>query len=144
MRLSSAPSSKSVSVTITRFIKLLTRQADAGGVGDGEGLFLRVEPAQTGNNTHRWSTISLWPPPPQWVDDVTTDLMTGTSGPKVSSFMHSMSVVTSASRVGSTKEPPTRFPPRSTFAPRDTASDICCATCRTQRLSEGKLVEAAR
>lgn len=85
----------------------------------------------------------LPPPPPQWNDDVTTDLMTGTSGPKVSSFMHSMSVVTSASRVGSTKELPTRFPPRSTFAPRDTASDIWCATCRTQRLSEGKFVKAA-
>lgn len=80
-------------------------------------------------------------PPPQWDNDVTPDLMTGTSGPKVSSFMHSMSVVTSASRVGSTKEPPTRFPPRSSFAPRDTASDIWCTTCRTQRLSEGKFVE---
>lgn len=51
MKLSSAPSSKSVNVTITPFINLLTCQTDAGGVGDGEGLFLRVEPAQTANNT---------------------------------------------------------------------------------------------
>lgn len=50
--------------------------------------------------------------------------MTGTSGPKVSSFVHSMSAVTSASRVGSMKEPSRRFPPFTTFAPRDTASEI--------------------
>lgn len=61
---------------------------------------------------------------------VQTHLRTGTSGPKVSSLVHSMSVVTSASSVGSTKEPSRRFPPFTTFAPRDTASDTCWSTCR--------------
>lgn len=65
------------------------------------------------------------------LDDVTTDLRTGTSGPKVSSFMQSMLGVTWVSRVGSMKEPSSLRPPRTTLAPWDTASEICRATCRT-------------
>lgn len=56
--------------------------------------------------------------------------MTGTKGPKVSSWQHSMSVVTSASSVGSTKAPSRRFPPLSSLAPRDTASETCWTTWR--------------
>lgn len=66
-----------------------------------------------------------------WGVDVATDLRTGTNGPKVSSFMHSMLVVTWVSRVGSTKEPSSLRPPRTTLAPWDTASEMCSATCRT-------------
>lgn len=54
----------------------------------------------------------------------------GTSGPKVSSFMQSMLGVTWVSRVGSTKEPSSLRPPRTTLAPWETASEICSATCR--------------
>lgn len=58
--------------------------------------------------------------------------MTGSSGPKVSSFMQSISVLTSASSVGSTKDPSRRFPPFNTFAPLDTASDIWWVTWETE------------
>lgn len=46
-----------------------------------------------------------------------TNRTMGTSGPKVSSFMHSMWAVTSVSSVGSTNDPCRRLPPFSSFAP---------------------------
>lgn len=104
----------------------LTCQPDAGRVSDSQSLLLRVKPADqtqassdgvTINNNLRLAGIKP-------ASSVWTRLMTGTSGPKVSSFVHSMSAVTSASRVGSMKEPSRRFPPFTTFAPWDTASEI--------------------
>lgn len=62
-----------------------------------------------------------------------TDLMTGSSGPNVSSFMQSISVETLASSVGSMNDPSRRFPPFRTFAPLDTASDTWWATCTHTR-----------
>ena len=56
------------------------------------------------------------------------DLMTGSSGPKVSSLVQSISVVTPVNRVGSMKDPSPRFPPLRTRAPRVTASSTWCAT----------------
>lgn len=61
--------------------------------------------------------------------------------------MQSMLVVTWVSRVGSTKEPSSLRPPRTTLAPWDTASEMCSATCRTtpHRPSEThKLLEEER
>lgn len=111
----------------------LTCQPDAGRVSNSQSRLLRVKPADqtqassdgfTMNKNLRLARIK---PADQQIpsrSSVWTHLMTGTSGPKVSSFVHSMSAVTSASRVGSMKEPSRRFPPFTTFAPRDTASEI--------------------
>lgn len=82
-----------------------------------------------------------------WGVDVATYLRTGTSGPKVSSFMHSILVVTWVSRVGSTKDPSSLRPPRTRLAPWDTASEMCSATCRMtpHRLSDlEKLLKEVR
>lgn len=54
--------------------------------------------------------------PPHFLREATNRTM-GTSGPKVSSFMHSMWALTSVSRVGSTNDPCRRFPPFSSLAP---------------------------
>src|ERR1700730_1476827 len=60
-------------------------------------------------------------------------LRAGATGPKVSSLVITMSVVTSVSTVGSKKLPPwaARLPPVTTLAPFLTASAMCASTPST-------------
>jgi hypothetical protein len=61
----------------------------------------------------------------------------GATGPKVSSLVMTMSVVTSVSTVGSKKVPPcaARLPPMTTLAPFLTASAMCASTFPTASMS---------
>ena len=71
-------------------------------------------------------------------------LITGATGPKVSSWEQSMSRVTLLSRVGSKKFFPTwcRFPPVTTVAPLEMASLTCFSACvRRKGRAFGKAIQ---